>query len=101
MTQTNFIALNILVTGADGFIGRAVVAELCHRGHKILAMVRHGKKPDPFAGKDAVTRIVADVTEPASLMAAMSGVDAVIHLAGIVWGDTSVCMTSWLMVLGM
>lgn len=88
MTQTNFVALNILVTGADGFIGRAVVAELCRRGHKILAMVRDGKKPDPFAGKDAVTRIVADVTEPASLMAAMSGVDAVIHLAGIVWGDT-------------
>ena len=89
MTQTNVVSLNILVTGADGFIGRAVVAELCNRGHKVLAMVRHAEKPDLFDGKDAVTRVVADLTEPATLMAAMPGVDAVIHLAGIVWGDIS------------
>ena len=34
--------MNILVTGASGFVGRGVVAELQKRGHTVVAASREG-----------------------------------------------------------
>lgn len=70
-----------LVTGATGLIGHAVVAELRARGHHVAALVR-----DPVRARsilpDDVELVVGDITDPASLPNACSGVDLVFHAAG-------------------
>lgn len=81
--------MNILVTGATGFIGQAVVAELCNSGHHVRAMVRHSQQVGLFRDNKQVTTVVADVTEPSTLLEAMRDIGLVIHLAGVVWGETS------------
>ena len=70
--------MRILVTGASGFVGRAVCAELRSRDHQVTALVRTpGTEP-------AGTRALAgDITEPASLAPVIDQTqpDAVLHLA--------------------
>ena len=66
----------ILVTGATGFLGRAVVAHLGARGRKVLAAVRGGGAP---AGLE--TAVVGDLSGATDWSAALRGVDAVIHCA--------------------
>lgn len=63
------MGLTLLITGADGFLGRAVVAEAEARGHEVRALTRAGG--DLAAGD----------------MPALDGVDCVIHLAGSLSGE--------------
>jgi nucleoside-diphosphate-sugar epimerase len=64
----------VLVTGATGFVGRAVVAALRERGRAARAVVRAGPAaPD--------TAIVPDIGPDTDWDAALEGIDAVIHLA--------------------
>jgi nucleoside-diphosphate-sugar epimerase len=70
--------MRVLVTGASGFVGRMVCAELRSRDHMVAALVRRpGSEP---AGSRAIE---GDITEPKSLLRAVdqSTPDAVIHLA--------------------
>jgi len=89
MSLSDLSSVNVLVTGAAGFIGREVVAELSKRGCHVIAMVRHQEQAGLFQDAVSVTPVVADITEPATLLEPMRGIDVVIHLAGIVWGNTS------------
>lgn len=65
----------VLVTGATGFIGRRVVPELIAAGYCVRAMTR---RPAAYAGPAAA--VGADVAEPATLEAALAGVDVAIYL---------------------
>ena len=71
----------VLVVGATGRTGTAVVAQLLVDGYKVRALVR-----DPVKGKaafgDQVSYAVGDVTEPTTLTTAMQGADAVISAIG-------------------
>ena len=75
-----------LVTGAAGFLGRAVVAELMRKAADVRALVLKG---DPLSGelpKEAVLT-EGDVCEEASLEAFFADADetaCVIHCAGII-----------------
>ena len=71
--------MNILVTGAGGFLGRSVVATLFSRGHSIRAAVR--SIPAPGDWPETVEIFPCDLTR-SDLTAALAGMDAVIHLAG-------------------
>lgn len=71
--------MKVLVTGANGFLGRSVVGALMARGHQVRIMVRGRAKPQGH--NDAVEAVCADLLEPSSLADAVTGVDAVIHLA--------------------
>jgi UDP-glucose 4-epimerase len=71
----------ILVTGASGFIGRATVAALAAAGHQVRAAVR--RPPDPAFAPGIDIAQHPDLTEPCDWSAAVAGVDAIIHLAGI------------------
>ncbi|HTR50499.1 MAG TPA: TIGR01777 family oxidoreductase [Kofleriaceae bacterium] len=68
-------AKKIAITGATGFIGRALVAEL--RGHDVLALTR-----DPARAPAGTTAVRADLETPGPWQDALDGVDAIVHLAG-------------------
>jgi len=74
--------MRVLVTGATGFIGRAVVRRLLEKGHEVIALVRTpGKEKNLPEG----TRVFhGDVMNPESLRRPLSLSDAVVHCAAIV-----------------
>ncbi|NWG12720.1 MAG: TIGR01777 family protein [Acidobacteria bacterium] len=67
--------MKVLVTGATGFIGSALVQFLLSRGHDVRCMVRRSSTP----GSDDIewNPIMGSVNT-----AALEGFDAVVHLAG-------------------
>lgn len=72
--------MRVLVTGATGFIGRALVPKLQRDGHTIVAWVRAPERARDQLG-DAVDLVRADAGFDA-LVAAVSRVDGVVNLAG-------------------
>jgi NADH dehydrogenase len=79
----------VLVTGAAGFVGSHVIPELLDGGHVVFGLVRSATaaervrgRLDPAVRSRVETRL-GDVTDPASLSAALEGVDAVVHLVAI------------------
>ena len=78
--------MRILVTGAAGFIGRWVVAELLERGHTVLP-VDNLVAGDPrnlaaFEGRHGFEPLeIGDVRDAAACRRWLDGVDAVAHLA--------------------
>lgn len=67
----------MLVTGAAGFLGHAVVAALAERGHEPVAFVRSAS----VTPRRAAATIVGDLADPGSLRAAVRDMDGVCHLA--------------------
>jgi len=65
--------MRVLITGAHGFIGAAIIPELLDAGHEVIGM-------DCIGGP----RIrVADITRLEDCVAACDGVDVIIHSVGI------------------
>lgn len=71
----------VLVTGASGFIGRAVVAAFAKDGNIVRAAVR--AMPQPSFADGVVPIIHPDLTDPIDWQPLLAGIDIVIHLAGI------------------
>jgi len=71
----------VLVTGASGTIGRRLVPALVAAGHQVRAMTRSGAAAQTAAAAGAEP-VHGDVTDPASLSAAVRGCQVVIHAAG-------------------
>ena len=72
--------MKLFVTGAGGFVGRAVVDEARSRGHDVAAMVRSPKGGPQAAG---VSTVVGDLRHDGPWVAALAACDAVIHLAAL------------------
>jgi nucleoside-diphosphate-sugar epimerase len=75
--------VKVLVTGASGFLGGHVVERLVERGYAVRALVRATSDTRQLDGLP-VERAVAAVDAPETLPAAVRGVDAVVHCAGLV-----------------
>jgi dihydroflavonol-4-reductase len=74
----------VLVTGATGFMGRALVARLLEDGRAVRVLER--RPSDAFDGL-TVERVTGDVTQPETLVAACAGAEAVFNLAGVLSYD--------------
>jgi len=73
----------VLVTGATGFLGSHVARQLLGRGDQVRVLMRTTSDASRLDGL-TVERAIGDVTDQASVLAAVHGVDAVIHCAAVV-----------------
>src|SRR6266699_1203603 len=71
----------ILITGATGYIGRHLVSRLVDQGPRCL--VRNTSRAASILPADKVELVEGDTTQPASLEAAVRGVDTIVHAAFI------------------
>lgn len=76
--------MKILLSGASGFVGSAVLDELAKAGHTVRILAR-----DPVAAGHARMQYAAEVfhgniLNPKSLAGCAEGMDAVVHLVGVI-----------------
>ena len=69
----------LALTGATGFIGQYLLREMPKRGYRIRALLR---RPASMP-MDVSSAVIGDLTKPQNMSAALAGVDAVIHSAGL------------------
>lgn len=73
--------MKIFLTGATGFVGGRMARLLVQRGHQVHAVVRTPAKAADLAAL-GVHLHPGDVTAKESMRAAMTGAEAVLHIAG-------------------
>ena len=71
----------ILVTGAGGFIGRALCYGLAARGHRVIAGLRRGLSEGTPPIEGGEPRILGEIAPGRDWSGALGDVDIVIHLA--------------------
>ena len=69
-----------LVTGATGFVGSAVLRKLVSAGHEARVLARAGSDRGNLDGVECEL-VTGDLTDAASLRAAVAGCDTVFHVA--------------------
>ena len=74
------MALTVLVTGASGYIGGRLTPRLLEQGHQVRAMTRDAGRLRDVPWADQVQIVQADALDPASLQAALEGVDVAYYL---------------------
>jgi nucleoside-diphosphate-sugar epimerase len=77
--------VHALVTGAAGFLGRAIVQQLCAHGARVRGLVR---RDDPTLKAWGVECVVGDIRDRQAVLAACQGIDTVFHTAAVagIWG---------------
>ncbi|MEV7019920.1 NAD-dependent epimerase/dehydratase [Streptomyces sp. NPDC093991] len=78
----------VVVLGASGYIGSAVVRELSRRRIRLRAVAR-GPFALPAGGRAAAEAVRVDLTEEGAVADAVRGADAVIHLVARMTGESS------------
>src|SRR6266566_4743093 len=69
----------LALTGATGFIGQYLLREMPTRGYRVRALLRRPAS----VPVDVSSAMIGDLTRPQNMSAALEGVDAVIHSAGL------------------
>src|ERR1043166_2837093 len=70
---------DVFVTGATGYLGRALIAALIARGHTVRALVRPGSESKVAGGAHAV---IGDALDAASYRERIAPADPFVHLVG-------------------
>ena len=68
----------ILVTGATGYVGNALVRKLLNQGDNVRALIWRGEDSSSIRDR-GIECVEGDVLDPASLQPALDGVDTVIQ----------------------
>lgn len=79
---------NVVLIGASGFVGSAILNELLARGHKVTAIVRNAAKVT--VKNDNLNVVVADVTETPRMVELFTGKDAVISAYNPGWSNPNI-----------
>jgi nucleoside-diphosphate-sugar epimerase len=72
--------MKVALTGATGFVGSHILAELQASGHEVSALVRDDGQADAIAARGA-TPVVADLYDRPALAGLLSSADGAIHTA--------------------
>lgn len=75
---------NVVLIGATGFVGSAVLNELLSRGHKVTAVVRNAAK---LQKNDNLTAVEEDVANVDAIANIAKGKDAVISSYNPGWSN--------------
>lgn len=76
---------NVVLIGASGFVGSAILNEALNRGHKVTAVVLN---PEKITVKnDNLTVVKANATDPDTLAKIAAGKDAIISAYNPGWGN--------------
>ena len=78
---------NVLLIGATGFVGSAVLNELASRGHKVTAVVRNIEK---LAKSDLVNAVKEDVANVDAIAKLAEGKDAIISAYNPGWTNPDI-----------
>ena len=76
---------NVILIGASGFVGSAILNEALNRGHRVTAVVPHPEKISTIHPN--LTVVQADATDPDTLAKLAEGKDAVISAYNPGWGN--------------
>lgn len=76
------VIMQVLVTGATGFVGSHLVETLVKRGHKVRVLVRTTSDVHWIRGLPLIW-CLGDIKDPTSLSNALQGVEWVFHVAGV------------------
>lgn len=71
----------ILITGAAGKTGRAIIQALAKSGESIRALARRNDQVDRLKSSGVADVIVGDMLDPADISRAVQGVRAIYHIA--------------------
>ena len=72
--------MKVVLTGATGFIGSHVLADLAKHGHEVTALVRDDAQADTVAARGA-TPVVADLYDRSAVARLLGNADGAIHTA--------------------
>src|SRR5262245_16842998 len=72
--------MKVLVTGGNGFLGRALVSELKGRGHQVSSA---GRRPSPELAAKGVRTLTCDLRNREHVERAIEGHEAVVHAAAL------------------
>jgi dihydroflavonol-4-reductase len=78
--------MRVLVTGSTGYVGSHAAAAVVRSGHEVRALVRSPERVATSLGPLGVSVpdvVVGDITDAASIEAALTGCDAVVHAASV------------------
>jgi uncharacterized protein YbjT (DUF2867 family) len=80
----------VLITGATGYLGRALIPQLLARGHQVRALIRANSRARiESVGRDgtplpsSLEIAIGDALNPADVARALPGIDTVVHLVGV------------------
>jgi NADH dehydrogenase len=77
--------MKIFVTGGTGFVGEEIVRQLHQAGHPVRMLVRTKHSTQIEKARESGAEIhVGNILDAESLDGALKGIDAVIHLVGII-----------------
>jgi UDP-glucose 4-epimerase len=79
--------MRVLVTGASGFVGRALVNDLAAQGHRVRAAMR---QPADIFPRTVEVVAVSDLARPIEWRPLLRDIEAVVHLAGIAHAGTGI-----------
>jgi len=77
----------ILLTGATGFVGRALVRQLVAAGHTVRCLLRPSRRSPRLPKGVPLQVAVASLEDERGLRSALVGIETVIHVAGSEWQE--------------
>lgn len=75
----------ILVTGANGFVGKVLVRHLLENDHPVRALLRPAERSPSLPKSLPMEAALSSITNERGLRAAVAGVETIYHLVGLEW----------------